>query len=156
LTTNSPDRRPNPGQEIHPPRTRGVYLKLYPDTKLAEEWYEGEFTIRGGFAKAYVIGLGEMLELGIADRQASPAPAREVFETAKKLSESDATILKKLAVIIHSTKDNPKYSYVRRLLEVLASWPVHADELPPELPAAVLPTKVGVSISEPEDGNTSA
>ena len=98
-----------------------MFVKLYPDTKLAEEWYEGEFSIRGGFAESYLIGLDEMLEIGIAEKQDSPQQARQVYEAAKSLSYSDATILIKLAGILGETKDNPKYSYVRRLLEVQAS-----------------------------------
>ena len=59
-----------------------------------------------------------------------PQQARQVYEAAKSLSDNDATILTKLAGILGEAKDNPKYSYVRRLLEVLASWPVHTDQQP--------------------------
>ncbi len=113
-------------------RQQGVFLNLYPDTKLASEWYEGEFSIRGGFAKSYLIGLGEMLEIGVAEKDSVQSSAREMFEIAKDLSPEDADILIKIGWILATTRDNQKFGYVRRLLDVLASWPVNSEDVPEE------------------------
>ena len=118
-------------------KQRGIFLNLFPDTKLASEWYEGEFSISGGFAKSYLIGLGEMLEIGAAEKEAVQSSARELFEIAKDLSSEDADILIKIGWILSITRDNQKYSYVRKLLDVLSSWPVSSEDIPEEAPEMV-------------------
>lgn len=128
MTTNPQDTITKDDLSLQAPKQRGVFVKLFPDTNLSSDWYEGEFSIRGGFAKSYLIGLGEMVELGVAEKQSVSPAARDVLEIAKKLSKEDAEIFVKLGGILTGTKDNPKYNYVRRLLEVLASWPVHSEE----------------------------
>ena len=64
MTTNPQDTITEDDLSLQTPKQRGVLVKLYPDTTLSSDWYEGEFSIRGGFAKSYLIGLGEMVELG--------------------------------------------------------------------------------------------
>lgn len=116
---------------------RGIFLNLFPDTKLGTEWYEGEFSIRGGFAKSYLIGLGEMLEIGAAEKEAVQSSARELFEIAKDLSPEDADTLIKIGWILSVTRDDENFSYVRKLLDVLSSWPVNVEEMPEEAPDMV-------------------